>query len=186
MAATKSNSRTLNSRTFEPIQAGNLAVRLATTDEEIDAAQALHYRVFYQEMQANPTAENRARERDFDRFDAIFDPLLVISEDRLNHGGDVVGTCRVLRRSVADRHDGFYSTTEYDIAPLLRIDGEITELGRSCVDPEYRTRPTMQLLWQAIAAYVFEHNIQMMSGCASMPGADPSKGDVPAAVENVR
>ena len=69
MAATKSNSRTLNSRTFEPIQAGNLAVRLATTDEEIDAAQALHYRVFYQEMQANPTAENRARERDFDRFD---------------------------------------------------------------------------------------------------------------------
>lgn len=170
MAATK-----LNSPTFEPIQAGNLMVRLATTEEDIDAAQALRYRVFYQEMQAIPTAENTARERDFDRFDAICDHLLVISKDRLDYGGGVVGTYRVLRRSVADCHDGFYSSAEYDIAPLLRIDGEIMELGRSCVDAEFRTRPTMQLLWQAIAAYVFEHNIQMMFGCASMPGSDPSK-----------
>jgi len=175
MAATRLKNQTLNSQTFEPIQAGNLTVRLAATDEDIDAAQALRYRVFYQEMQAKPTAENMARERDFDRFDPICDHLLVISEDRINQGGGVVGTYRVLRRSVADRHYGFYSTTEYDIAPLLRIEGEIMELGRSCVDPEYRTRPTMQLLWQAIAAYVFEHNIQMMFGCASLPGADPSK-----------
>jgi putative hemolysin len=160
---------------FEPIQAGNLTVRLATTHEEIDAAQALRYRVFYQEMQARPTAENRARERDFDQFDPICDHLLVISGDRLERDGGVVGTYRVLRRSVADRHFGFYSTAEYDIAPLLRIEGEIMELGRSCVDSEFRTRPTMQLLWQAIAAYVFEYKIQMMFGCASMPSADPSE-----------
>ena len=165
----------LKNQTFEPIQSGNLSVRLAETDEEIDAAQALRYRVFYQEMQARPTAENKALARDFDRFDPICDHLLVISEDRLDDGCGVVGTYRVLRRSVAERHYGFYSTSEYDIAPLLRIDGEIMELGRSCVDPAYRTRPTMQLLWQAIAAYVFQHNIEMMFGCASMPGADPSK-----------
>ena len=162
-------------RQIEPVRAGNLTVRLATTDEDIDAAQALRYRVFYREMQAKPTEDMRTRERDFDSFDAVCDHLLVVSEDRLDQGGGVVGTYRVLRRRVADLHQGFYSSAEYDISPLLRIDGEIMELGRSCVDPDFRTRPTMQLLWQAIAAYVFEHDIEMMFGCASMPGADPSK-----------
>lgn len=170
MAATK-----FNKQSFDPIQAGNLIVRLAATDAEIDAAQALRYRVFFQEMQAIPMAKNVARERDFDRFDEICDHLLVISQDRLDTGNGVVGTYRILRRSVADRHDGFYSSAEFDISPLLRLDGEIMELGRSCVDPDFRTRPTMQLLWQAIAAYVFEHDVQMMFGCASLPGADPLK-----------
>lgn len=169
----------MNSQTFEPIKAGKLTVRLAGTHEDVDAAQALRYRVFYEEMQARPSNENMARERDFDRFDEICDHLLVISEDRMGRNGGVVGTYRVLRRSVADRHGGFYSTAEYDIAPLLRLDGEIMELGRSCVDPDYRTRPTMQLLWQAIAAYVFQHDIQMMFGCASLPGADPSRLQLP-------
>lgn len=164
---------------FDPIEAGNLVVRLATTDDEIDAAQALRYRVFYQEMHAVPTAETIARQRDFDGFDAICDHLLVICKDRLGTGDGVVGTYRLLRRSVADRHDGFYSAAEYDISPLLRIQGEIMELGRSCVDPDFRTRPTMQLLWQAIAAYVFEHDIRMMFGCASLPGADPAKLKLP-------
>lgn len=30
----------------------------------------------------------------------------------------------------------------------------------------------MQLLWRGIAAYVFRHNIELMFGCASLPGND--------------
>ena len=56
----------------------------------------------------------------------------------------------------------------------MGIDGELMELGRSCVDLDYRTRPTMQLLWQAIAAYVYRYKIKVMFGCASLPGADPA------------
>jgi len=53
------------------------------------------------------------------------------------------------------------------------VPGEILELGRSCVDAEHRNRPTMQLLWKGIAAYVFRHDIKLMFGCASLPGTDP-------------
>ena len=54
--------------------------------------------------------------------------------DRSRHGADrVIGTYRLLRRSVADRHDGFYTQTEFDIGPLLAVEGELLELGRSCV-----------------------------------------------------
>jgi L-ornithine Nalpha-acyltransferase len=31
----------------------------------------------------------------------------------------------------------------------------------------------MQLLWRGIAAYVFRHQIDLMFGCASLPGTDP-------------
>ncbi len=31
----------------------------------------------------------------------------------------------------------------------------------------------MQLLWRGIAAYVFLHKIELMFGCASLPGTDP-------------
>ena len=159
---------------FAPIEAGNLTARLAQTPDDVDAAQALRYRVFYEEMRAVPSAEQRARRRDFDGFDPICDHLLVINNDRGDLPGGVVGTYRLLRRSVAERYSGFYSADEYDIAPLMWMDGEIMELGRSCVDRDYRTRPTMQLLWQAISAYVFHHDITLMFGCASLPGANPA------------
>ena len=51
--------------------------------------------------------------------------------------------------------------------------GRILELGRSCVDAGYRNRSVMQLLWRGIAAYVFQHKIELMFGCASLPGIDP-------------
>jgi putative hemolysin len=86
--------------------------------------------------------------------------------------GRVVGTYRVMRRAAAAAKGGFYSESEYDIRPLLDLPGEILELGRSCVDAAYRTRLTMNLLWQTIAAYVFHHDVEVMFGCASLSGTD--------------
>ena len=40
---------------------------------------------------------------------------------------------------------------------LLQYPGEILELGRSCIDAEYRTGPVMQILWRGLTAYVFRY-----------------------------
>jgi len=156
-----------------PIHAGNLVARMADGEADLDAAQALRYRVFYEEMNARPDAATAERKRDFDSFDTVCDHLLVIDEDRTDIPGGVVGTYRLLLRSVAERHNGFYSADEYNIEPLLALDGDIMELGRSCVDAANRNKPTMQLLWRAIAQYVFSNDVKAMFGCASFPGADP-------------
>ena len=37
----------------------------------------------------------------------------------------------------------------------------------------------MQLLWRGIAGYVFTHNIDLMFGCASLPGIKPEALAVP-------
>jgi L-ornithine Nalpha-acyltransferase len=151
------------------VWSGSLQVRLAETIADIDAAQALRYEVFYREMGARPTPEMARIERDFDAFDAYCDHLLVLDHAK---GGAVVGTYRLILRRVAAQHGGFYTAGEYDISRIEALPGEILELGRSCVDAGARNRPTMQLLWRGIAAYVFARDIGMMFGCASLPGTD--------------
>lgn len=156
------------------ITAGSLAVRLADGATDIDAAQSLRYRVFYEEMTARPSDEMAAKRRDFDRFDEYFDHLLVIDQERPAGSEQVVGTYRLLRRSVAERHGGFYSTSEYNIDRILETPGELLELGRSCVEEPYRNRATMTLLWRGVAAYVMHYDVPLMFGCASFEGTDPA------------
>jgi putative hemolysin len=148
----------------------SLQVRLAQNAADIDAAQALRYRVFYEEMGAQPTADMAARQRDFDPFDADCDHLLVIDHAK---GAAVVGTYRLIRRAAALRHGGFYSAAEYDLRNLPNHPGEILELGRSCTDASARSGPAAKLLWRAISAYVFHYRIELMFGCASLSGTDP-------------
>ena len=155
------------------IRSGPLQVRLAESAADIDAVQALRYRIFYESLGARPLPEMLRRQRDFDRFDNDCDHLLVLDRGNGRGSNPVVGTYRLLRRDAARRLGGFYSANEYDIAPLVAHRGEILELGRSCVDAAYRQRPAMQLLWNGIAAYVFHHDITLMFGCASLPGTDP-------------
>ena len=148
-------------------------MRLAETPADIDAAQALRYRIFYESLGAHPLPEMACRRRDMDRFDDDCDHLLVLDHSRGTGADTVVGTYRLIRRETAARLGAFYSANEFDIAPLVAQPGEILELGRSCVDPAYRQRSAMQLLWSGIAAYVFYYEIVLMFGCASLPATDP-------------
>src|SRR6476620_20552 len=56
----------------------DLTVRLADGAADIDAAQHLRYRVFYEELEARPDDAAKAARRDADRYDAICDHLLVV------------------------------------------------------------------------------------------------------------
>ncbi len=153
---------------------GDLEVRLARNDADIEAAQALRYRVFYDEMSAQPSLAMKRTKRDFDSMDPFCDHLLVIDHAK-PAGQNVVGTYRLIRRSMADQHGSFYSAAEYNIDALIDYPGEILELGRSCIDEPYRNANTMFLLWRGIADYINHHQIQLMFGCASLPGTDPDK-----------
>jgi putative hemolysin len=158
---------------FAELRAGNLGVRLAVTADELDAVQALRYRVFYGEMGARPDLETVASRRDRDQFDAIADHLLVVDHDLGESADNVVGTYRLIRQSAAARLGRFYSADEYDISILEKFDGQLLELGRSCTAAAYRNRSVLQLLWRGIAAYVFHYGIDLMFGCASLHGTDP-------------
>lgn len=157
---------------------GNLETRIARSECEIDAAQAVRYRVFVEEMKAQVDPDCARRGRDIDHWDGLCDHLLV-----LDHGieGDtedqIVGTYRLLRHEVAMSHGGFYSSSEFAVSDLVarHKDKRFMELGRSCVLPQYRTKRTVELLWQGCWAYALQNRIDAMFGCGSFPGTQPEE-----------
>ena len=157
---------------------GALEVRLAETDHEVSQAQRLRYTVFYEEMRAMPSEAMRAARRDFDKYDDVCDHLLVVDRDTHDEDGQplVVGTYRLTREKDAAKVGGFYTAGEFDLGRMITGMPRGTkslELGRSCILKSYRSRPgTMQLLWKGLMAYVARFDIDLMFGCASIPGTD--------------
>lgn len=160
-------------------QFGPFEIRLASTKGEIRRAQRLRYKVFYEQGQAVARHAEALVRRDLCPFDDICDHLLVIDRAARNSFGrikpKVVGTYRLLRGEIAARHGGFYSQGEFEIEPLLaRHPGKrFLELGRSCVHPSYRSKRVIELLWRGLWIYAKNHEIDVLVGCASLPGTNP-------------
>lgn len=165
----------VSNREIVQVVAGDFEVRLAQTAAEVEAAQILRYRVFYEEMSAQPSPQMKALGRDFDPFDEVCDHLLVLDRRRGEGPEGIVGTYRLIRRSAAAKMGRFYSSAEYDIQKMIDYPGEVLELGRSCIARDARNTATMQMLWRGIALYAYHYNIQVMFGCASIPGIDPTQ-----------
>ncbi len=163
---------------------GSLEVRLAQTKSDVKRAQKLRYKVFYKNGSAIADAATMLAQRDKDSFDKICDHLLVVdhaAKPTMSGKQPVVGTYRLLRQDVAEKHNGFYTGDEFDISSLMeRQSGlKFLELGRSCVLPPYRTKRTVELLWHGVWSYVRRHNLDVMIGCASFEGTDPDRLALP-------
>lgn len=155
-------------------QIGTLTTRLAETNLEIEAAQRLRSRVFSENF---TQASDQSALVDRDDFDAICDHLLVLDESLVGSVEDkIIGTYRFLPQARAEREGGFYTDGEFALSALIanHPTRNFLELGRSCVLKEYRSKRTVELLWQGIWAYARQHNIDVMTGCASFVGATPA------------
>jgi putative hemolysin len=159
-------------------------LRLAQSPAEIRACQALRYHVFYEELAARPEGGAAASRLDADRFDPICDHLLAVAsatepgeEETRVDGGALVGTYRMLRQEAAAANFGFYTESEFDVAPMITAhpNFRFLELGRSCVLKTHRTKPVLELLWQGIWDFVRANRVDVMFGCASLEGADPER-----------
>ncbi len=154
------------------IDAGRFTVRLAEVDADVAAAQRLRYRVFVEEMGATASPEDRAERRESDRFDPYFEHMLLIDRECTDPDKErgVVGVYRLMRGARAREGIGYYGAQEYDLSKLDAHPRETLELGRSCVDADYRGGAGMHLLWSGLGAYVVEHEIGLMFGVASFHG----------------
>jgi putative hemolysin len=157
------------------MEANRFEVRLADGPADLRAAQQLRYRVFVSEMGAKVPAADAEAGIERDEFDAYFDHLLLIdkmvSPDDM--GRHVVGVYRLLRDEVARANAGFYGEAEYDLSPILNSGRKALELGRSCVDKDYRGGVGMHLLWDGLGDYVTERGIEILFGVASFHGTNP-------------
>ena len=145
-------------------------VKIAETEDELRAAQALRYDVFIRELGGDGALVDHEQGLERDQFDPFFDHMLVQDDAT----GQTVGVYRLLRDDQAAAMGRFYSEDEYDLAPLRASGRKLLELGRSCLHPDYRGGAAMFHLWSGLAAYVEQHEIDILFGVASFHGTDPA------------
>ncbi len=139
---------------------------LARSQNELEAAQRIRFKVFAEEMGAKLPSAHLGL--DIDRFDKYCDHLLV--RDHSNE--KVVGTYRILPPEQAVKAGGYYSETEFDISRLANMRDRMVEVGRSCVHEDYRDGATITQLWSGLAEYVTKNNHEYLIGCASISMGD--------------
>ncbi len=144
-------------------------VKIAETQDDLCAAQALRYEVFVRELGGGGAMVDHERGLERDRFDPFFDHLLVI-DDKSDR---VAGVYRLLRSDQALAAGGFYSEGEYDLSVLKSSGRNLLELGRSCLHRDYRGGMALFHLWNGLADYIATHDIDILFGVASFHGTDP-------------
>jgi putative hemolysin len=169
----------MESFSMRPMQALDTTATSATSDGNdtrfrvciakerplIEAALRLRYKVFCEEMGADI---ERHDGRDIDEFDPYCDHLVVVDDWR----DKVVGTYRILPPWGARLAGKRYCETEFRIDSLRPILPELFEAGRACVHPAYRASEgsiVLARLWSGLGAYVREHRVKYIAGCASVP-----------------
>lgn len=151
----------------------SLSARWARDEAELRSAQRLRWRVFAQELGADiPQRPGQPRGHDVDQFDPHCEHLLIHADAGDGGPPRLVGTYRVLTADGARRAGGWYSETEFDLAPLEPLRPGMVELGRSCVDPDFRHGGVILMLWSSLASFMQRHRVASVIGCASLPMPD--------------
>jgi putative hemolysin len=148
------------------------------SEELIRDAQCLRHRVFAGELGAK--LKSADEQLDCDEFDAYCDHLIVFDYFELK----VVGYTRLLNQTQAGKIGRFYSQTEFDLDTIFTLPGRFLEVGRTCIDPDYRGGPVLSELWSGLARYALEGRYNFLFGCASIPPG-PSGFGVNAAYRNI-
>lgn len=136
---------------------------VAHNSRDVLATQRLRYKVFAKEMGAR--LGGRIIRLDRDRYDKYCRHLLV----RDLATNKVVACTRVLGEADARRAGGFYSGGEFELGALANLPGRVLEVGRTCVNPDYRGGAVMAVLWSKLAELVLEEGYDYLIGCASVP-----------------
>lgn len=134
----------------------------AETAAEILETQQLRYRIFAGELGAQIDGGDELADRD--QYDPYCRHLYVRELD----SGRIIACTRILTDEMAARAGGFYSAGEFDLSMIDALPGRVMEIGRTCVDAEYRNGAVIATLWQGIAAYITSQGYDYLFGCASI------------------
>lgn len=142
----------------EALVKGRYRVRCAMTAAEIEAAQILRARCF-----------GTISAPDCDPFDQAATHVLVENVEC----GQVV-CCYRLTMTRGGALGACYSAQFYDLTKLTDFPGAMLELGRFCIDPDWRDPDILRIAWAALTRLVDHNGVGFLFGCSSYEGTDPT------------
>ena len=135
---------------------GRYQARLAQSDDDLAAAQALRAQAF-----------GLGCAKDCDDFDGTCAHILV--ED--TGDGQLVCCFRLLPLEGATLSHS-YAAQFYELSALESYEGRMLELGRFCVAPGRRDPDILRVAWAAMTDYVDRHDVKLLFGCSSFAGVE--------------
>ncbi len=154
----------------------NFTLKLASSPDELKAAQRLRYKVFVEELGGHGVLVDDEARLEKDRFDPYFEHLILIDHSiQADPIDQVIGVYRLLTSQGAAEIGQFYSEDEYDLGVLKASGRKLLELGRSCLHRDYRGGNAMFKLWNGLAHYVHENEVEILFGVASFHGVDSNE-----------
>jgi putative hemolysin len=141
------------------LEKGRYRCRIAETPEELRRAQRLRQQCF------RPGAPGH----DADAFDARCRHFLVEETG----GGQLVCCFRILPLRDGRAAGQSYSAQFYDLSALAGLRAPLVEMGRFCVDPDWRDPDILRIAWGALTQYIDARQAEMLIGCSSFRGTDP-------------
>ena len=151
------------------IKVRDYEVRLTRNKEERKQVRQLRYNVFCLEENASATEEQKNLGEEYDAYDTYADYMAVF------HNGKIVGTYRIIDRDAAEKMGGFYTESEFNLSKIKKVNGNIAEMSRACVDKDYREDGlVIRLLWAGLCEYVVKRKIVVLFGVPSFVGTNPA------------
>jgi len=127
----------------------------------------LRYEVFYKEFASEEPVFSLFK-IDVDVHDFICDHLVVKDKSTQK----IVACYRLLSSDLGHRIKHFYSESEFDLREFLKLPGKKLELGRACVDRNYRSGTVVAMLWKGLVEYARKSQTRFMFGCSSINRKD--------------
>lgn len=138
---------------------GRYKARFATSEQDVQAAQALRHKCF----------RGGGTGCDADAFDPLCQHVLV--EDAIS--GVLCGCFRLMLLDDGQALGGTYSAQFYDLSALKAFPAPMVEMGRFCIDPDTAEgADILRVAWGAVTRYVDEANVGILFGCTSFQGTD--------------
>lgn len=145
------------------LRKGRYSARLAVTETDLNAAQALRHRCFI-EAAGRPGLPGGL---DVDGHDALCHHVLVEDPE-----GRLVCCFRLLPLTGGAEIARSYSAQYYDLGALSGFSGRMVEMGRFCIAPEVKDPDILRAAWGAMTRYVDETGVEMLFGCSSFAGTE--------------
>lgn len=149
------------------IREGKYLLKLAKTPAEKSQIYFLRYSVYCEELNFSGKKSEYGDEdnKDCDYFDELCDHLIIRDEER----NCCVGTFRFLPGSRLPEGGGFYSEQWFDIGELSDKRSQILELGRACIDTQYRNTSVFKLLFSGLRSYLTLYPHAYLIGLTTLP-----------------
>ncbi len=155
-------------RVLSDINSNRYTIKIADTEDYVEAALRLRYEVFKEELERNFKFEAG---KDKDEYDDQSHHLIVVENDT----DAVVGTYRLQTYEQAKQGNGFVSGKRFHLDQLpFEILNESVEVGRACIRKEHRSGRVLFMLWKGFANYLTCYNKRYLFGYAALETNNPN------------